>query len=160
MHQRLVVVGRRLLSKINVLALAMVLLAVPVSAEQQTAELMADNFVAKIELQTAEELFSVLQKAEKHYLQNGLDAELPPITFVLHGAEARSLVRNYYLAHKDLVDLAARLTALKVVNIQVCETWMGGNKIAKDHLQPFVSTVPDGKRYKQSLIQQQNYIYF
>jgi intracellular sulfur oxidation DsrE/DsrF family protein len=132
----------------------------PANAENRTAELMSDNYVAKIELNTAEELYGVLQKAEKHYLDNGLVVDLPPVTFVLHGAEAHSLVREQYLKNKGLVDLAARLTALKVVKIQVCENWMGGNGIAKDSLQPFVSTIPDGKRYKQSLVQDQNYVYF
>lgn len=129
-------------------------------AENRTAELMAEQYIAKIQLHTADELLGVLRKADKHYIDNGLAAELPPITFVLHGAEANSLVKNQYFKNKELVDLAARLTALDVVNIRVCENWLGSQGLKQKALQPFVGTVANGMAKEQSLVKQQNFVYF
>jgi intracellular sulfur oxidation DsrE/DsrF family protein len=120
-----------------------------------------DHFVAAIELHTTAELHAVLERADQ-LLADGvaLQSEPASVTFILHGPEARSLLRQNYLQNKATVDLAARLSALGVVDIKACETWMGGNGVNPDNLQPFVGTVNYGPREVRRLIEDEGYILF
>lgn len=101
--------------------------------------------LVRIQLHTPEELYAFLQRS-----QQLLDAgrvrvgHAAAIEFVLHGPEARSLLLDQYRQNKQLIDLAAKLSAFKVVNISVCETWMEAERIESSRLPPFVSTVPYG----------------
>ena len=108
-----------------------------------------------------DELNGLLLRAESLFdsgdLKPGVDA---PVAFVLHGAEAKLLLSKNYQANKPLVDLAARLSAFKVVNIKVCRTWMGGEGIKQSQLPPFISTVRFGTEEEQRLMKQENYVYF
>jgi intracellular sulfur oxidation DsrE/DsrF family protein len=103
------------------------------------------DYIASIELHTTAELHAVLERADQ-LLADGvaLQSEPASVTFVLHGPEVISLLRQNYLQNKATVDLAARLSALGVVDIKACETWMGGNGVNPDNLQPFVGTVNYG----------------
>lgn len=128
-------------------------------AQSDTAE--PPGYIAGIELHTAQELQTALKRAEKLLL----DGRLPlgsqmPVAFVLHGPEARVLLRQNYLKYKATVDLAASLSALGVVDIKACETWMGGNRIMVEELQSFVGTVPYGPREVDRLVKEKNYLYF
>lgn len=105
-------------------------------------EKKALQLIAEIEVGTAEELEQKLQRVgelvDNNGWQYGRDA---PVAFLLHGEEARALFRQNYSENKTLVDLAAKLAAFEVIDMRVCETWMGGNRLDKDQLQPFVNTV-------------------
>ena len=127
----------------------------------QDISLDSPSYVAAIELHTSAELFSVLERADQ-LLMNGLALQSDPaaVTFVLHGAEVISLLRQNYRQNKTLVDLAARLSALGVVEIMACETWMGGNSVAAEDLQPFVKTVRYGPKEVSRLVDEENYLYF
>ncbi|MFT5710655.1 MAG: intracellular sulfur oxidation DsrE/DsrF family protein [Halioglobus sp.] len=120
-----------------------------------------DYYVAAIELHTTAELHTVLERANQ-LLADGvaLQSEPASITFVLHGPEAKSLLRQNYLQNKATVDLAARLSALGVVDIKACETWMGGNGVNPDNLQPFVGTVNYGPREIRRLVEDEGYLLF
>ncbi len=83
-----------------------------------------------------------------------------PVRFVLHGPEVRVLLRQNYSTHKQTVDLAARLSALGVIDIRVCERWMGGNRVEASELPPFVKTVPYGPAEERVLMREQDYVYF
>ena len=83
-----------------------------------------------------------------------------PIAFVLHGPEAESLFASHYAENKALVNLAARLTAFKVVDIKVCETWMGSRRLDSTQLPPFIGTVPFGPAEEKRLLKQERYVYF
>ena len=128
----------------------------PAQAEEARTQYLAD-----IELHTAAEFRSVLLRAEQLLESGALSLNTPvPVTFVLHGPEVRILLRQNYLANKSTVDLAASLSALGVVTIKACETWLGGNSITVGELQPFVGTVPYGAAEINRLIEEQNYLYF
>ena len=131
----------------------------PVAAAQEAA-LDGGPYLARIELHTAAELYSVLLRAEQ-LLEQGLALQSEPaaVTFILHGAEVTSLLRQNYRENKKTVDLAARLSALGVVNIQACETWMGGNLVMPEDLQPFVATVNYGPDEVRRLVEE-GYLYF
>ena len=119
------------------------------------------RYLAEIELHTAQEMQAILQRTEELLVQGviPLDGE-PRVAFVLHGPEVYILLRQNYLANKAVVDRAASLSALGVVEIKACETWMGSKGIDPDELQPFVATIPYGPAEEQRLVKRENYIRF
>ena len=117
------------------------------------------RYLANIELHTTAELFDVLKRSQMLF-DDGELVEESPVAVVLHGAEARAFLRQDYSQHKSLINLAARLTALGAVDIQVCEVWMGSQSLDAKQLQPFVGIVPNGPREVTRLIAEENYIYF
>lgn len=117
------------------------------------------RYLARIEVHTATELQALLQRAGTLYQQQNLDAD-GPIVFVLHGSEARTLLRDNYQANKELVDLAARLSAFEVVAIRVCERWMGWQRLEMRELMPFVETVPNGPAEINRLLEREGHVYF
>jgi intracellular sulfur oxidation DsrE/DsrF family protein len=138
-------------------------LAAMVFAQDSTPEVSPENpyYIAAIELHTTAELHAVLERADQ-LLTQGLALQSDPasVTFILHGPEVISLLRQNYLQNKPTVDLAARLSALGVVEIMACKTWMGGNSIAVEDLQPFVGTVDYGPAEVRRLIDEEGYLYF
>ncbi len=132
----------------------------PVFADVMRAAGEDDNhYLARIEVHTAAELLGILSRADQLFTTRQLDTA-EPIVFVLHGAEGRAFLRQSYANNKTLVDLAAKLSALQVVDIRVCETWMGGQHIDSEQLQPFVETVPYGPAEVKRLRSDENYLYF
>ena len=119
------------------------------------------KFLAQIELSTFDELNRLLKRSEQLFnkgdLKPGRDT---PVAFVLHGPEARLLLQNHYFDNQQLVDLAAKLSAFQVVDIRVCETWMGNQKIDQSQLPPFIGTVPFGPAETRRLLEQEAYVYF
>lgn len=130
-----------------------------------TAQAQADTedprYLVAIELHTEEELLQALQRSEQLLNQGILSRHSPsPVRFVLHGPEAKILLLQNYPRYKATVDLAARLSAFGVVDLKVCETWMGGNRVNSEELPPFVGTVPYGPDEIRRLMKEQEYIYF
>jgi len=145
------------------LALFALFLSLAVTAQESAPAASHEHpgYVAAIELHTTAELHAVLQRADQ-LLSQGLALQSDPatVTFVLHGPEVRSLLRQNYLQNKATVDLAARLSALGVVEIMACKTWMGGNVVAVEDLQPFVGTVDYGPGEIRRLVDEEDYLYF
>jgi uncharacterized protein len=141
---------------LSALALLFCLAVVPVFADESEA-----RYIAEIRLHTAAEFHSVLMRAEQLLATGALPVASPvPVTFVLHGPEVRILLRQNYLENKSTVDLAAALSALGVVDIKACETWMGGEGISAEELQPFVTTVAYGPAEIKRLVEEAKYLYF
>lgn len=129
-------------------------------AELQAADAIDDKrYLADIQVHTAAELESILLRAEALSSNGELDSE-GPVVFVLHGSEGKVFLRERYDENKALVDLAARLSALQVVDVRVCERWMGWRRINVDELQPFIETVPSGPAEIKRLRNDENYVYF
>ncbi len=140
------------------LLLAM-LLVLPVLA-QDTA-LDDQHFVVDIELQTVGEFRQLLERAEQLLLEGMVPQDnVAKVTFVLHGPVLRNLLRQNYLDNKRTVDLAASLSAMGVIDVKACRTWMGSNSVDEKDLQPFVEAVPYGPAEVQQLVEERNYIYF
>ncbi len=119
------------------------------------------RFVADIELQTVDELHETLSRAEQLLVQGvALQDGDAAVTFVLHGPVIRGLLRDNYLANKPMVDLAASLSALGVISIKACRTWMSSHRVDERQLQPFVETVSFGPGEVQRLVKEENYLYF
>lgn len=109
-------------------------------------------YVAKIELNTAEELKDLFDRAEVFLDSNQSYLASSPIEVVLHGPEVRVFQRKNYQQYKMLVDQAARLDAYNIIDIRVCELWMGFDGVNHSELPPFVDTVPNGPEYHQQLL--------
>jgi len=119
------------------------------------------HYVADIELQTVEEFRGLLEGAEELLLLGEVSqGEVVGVTFVLHGQVVRNLLRQNYLANKKTVDLAARLSAMGVIEVKACRTWMGGHGVNEGDLQPFVGAVAYGPGEVLRLAKEKNYIYF
>lgn len=100
-------------------------------------------YLALLQAHTPEELAGILDQAED-WANSRIDYPAQPIAIVLHGQEANAFVKRNYQAHQALVDKAAKLDAFNVVDIKICETWMGANQIPREQLPAFVDTVSFG----------------
>lgn len=130
-------------------------------ANQDTeSELEALKVVADIRVHTAQELEGALSRVEAMFDNGGIREQDEPVIFLLHGDEARTLYKQNYGEHKDVVDLAAKLSAFGVVDIKVCESWSGHHGLDSNRLQPFVETVPFVPAEKKRLFEEEGYSYF
>ena len=84
----------------------------------------------------------------------------PAIVMMLHGEEAHRFLRNNYQANKALVDQAAKLAAYRVIEVQICATWMRMNGYRESDLFPFVSSVPLGAAELERLATEEGYSEF
>jgi intracellular sulfur oxidation DsrE/DsrF family protein len=133
---------------------ALVSLAQDIPVEEQ-------YYVADIELQTADELKQLLDRAEQFLI---LGEPLPDgeakVTLVLHGPVLKNFMRDSYLSNKALVDLAASLSAMEVIEVKACSTWMKYNNVSPDSLYPFIETVAYGSAEVEQLVRDKHYLYF
>ncbi len=155
-----VAVVRPSLSSLFLIAALVLAGAFPrIGLAQQSAE--QNRYLAEIVLHTEEEFRGVLQRAEELLLAGEVEQQgQPQVAFVLHGPEVYLLLKQNYRDHREVVDLAARLSALGVVDIKVCRTWMGGNSVREEELQPFVTTVPFALAETRRLLEEEGYIRF
>jgi len=110
-----------------------------------------EGFLAQINAHTPAELSRVLNRAEKwSEMHEGYISQ--PIAVVLHGSEANAFLKENYTQYRSLVDQAAKLDAFNVVDIQICERWMGNNEVSRDQIPPFIDTVNYGPERIKSLI--------
>lgn len=134
-----------------------ILIHLPAAAQEASAE----RFVVDIELQTTDEFNAILTRAEQLLVEGVAPQDGgATVTFVLHGPVIRDLLRRNYLDNKDMVDLAASLSALRVVSIKACRAWMGSNKVDEAELQPFIETVSYGPAEVRRLVNEEKYIDF
>ena len=144
----------------RLLCLLGLLLPLALAAEEGDAG-QTRQFVADIELQTESELQALLQRAEKLLLTGKVtQVDGPAVSFVLHGPVLRSLLRDNYTDSKALVDKAASLTALGVVEMKACRTWLSKNGLEESQLQPFVQGVDYGVDEVERLVRDQGYYFF
>ena len=61
---------------------------------------------------------------------------------------------------KEMVNLAASLSAMEVIDVKACSTWMARNSISPADLQPFIETVAYGPAEVERLLKEKNYLYF
>lgn len=120
-----------------------------------------ERYVADIELQTSEQLLALLERSEQLLLAGvPLPEEGVHVTFVLHGPVLTTLLRDNYLDNKRLVDLAASLSALDVIEVKACNTWMRLEGLDATGLQPFVDVVTYGPGLVDQLVSEGDYSYF
>ena len=134
---------------------------VALSSRAQNLPVEEQYYVADIELHTAEEFQQLLERAEQLLiLENSFPEDEAKVTLVLHGPVLKSLLRENYLQNKALVNLAASLSALEVIDVKACSTWMTGNNINPENLQPFIEIVAYGPAEVERLVKDRGYLYF
>lgn len=119
------------------------------------------NYLARVGYNDPAELENALIRAEQFY-QNlePQDLNVEPIAFVLHGPEVKIFFSENYEAYKRIVDLAARLSALGVLDIRVCEARSRHMRLELETLYPFVGTVEFAPKEIDRLISKEKYLYF
>jgi intracellular sulfur oxidation DsrE/DsrF family protein len=144
--------------KILLSLLGILVALVSFAQEPPTAE---EYYVMDVELQTADDLLLLLDRAEQLLIEG---VELPrgdaKVTLVLHGPVLRSLLTENYLQNKKLVDQAASLSAMELIDVKACSTWMTMNGVDSKNLQPFVETVAYGPAEVKRLVEDKHYLYF
>lgn len=141
--------------------LPLLFLWIPFLGVAQESSGERQSYVADIELQTPEEFHALLNRAEQLMLGGAGDAgNDPKVSFVLHGPVLKNLLRENYLENKQLVDLAASLSALDVIEIKACRAWMGSHGLAEQELQPFIETVAYGVAEVRTLVEEKKYVRF
>ena len=144
-----------------VLVLFLVVLLTSSLASSQDPIPSQQRFVVDIELQTLDQFDLLLQRANQLMLSGEVQQQgEAAVVFVLHGPVLRSLLKQNYTENRQTVDLAARLSALEVIDLKACRTWMGGNSVSEADLQPFVETVSYGPGEVEGLLQQGSFSYF
>ncbi len=109
------------------------------------------QYIANIELHTAEEISDLFDRASMLLDQQNGFALGEPIAFVLHGPEVEYFSHANYGEFKSLVDKAAQLDAFRVIDVRICATYMRLHDIAPESLPPFVEIVPYGPAEEQQL---------
>jgi len=139
-----------------ILLLACVL--APVVAEEAEPPL----YVADVTLQSAEELTTLLERAEMLLLEGARppSGSEPRVSFVLHGPVLENLVRDAYLDNKQLVDQAAAMSALEFIEIKACRTWIRSNGLTPEEFHPFLDMVELGAAEVTDLVENKGRIYF
>ena len=105
-------------------------------------------------------LLSALERAEAYYQQEGLNLSHPPVAFVIFGPPVSIFFKENYQKNQKVVDLAAKLMALKVIDVKVCQFSYIKAGLDGENLLPFVSTVPFGPDELTRLIEDEDYSYF
>jgi|GEM_PF-1174504 len=121
---------------------------------------LPSGYLARIELNSSKELGHALQRAEILFREGTALRVSEPLAFVLHGPEVAIFFRENYEEYKSIVDLAARLSALDVIDVRVCRTRMGVLGRSPTVLLPFVGTVPFGPAEVERLVDDKKFVYF
>ncbi len=119
-----------------------------------------DGYVARILNDSPEEVAEALKRAEKLYAEGRLPQGSNPVSIILHGPEVEIFFKDNYEEYKNIVDLAAKLSAFGVVDVRVCETQTGIMGRERSSVHSFIGTVLFGPTEVKRLLDQQNYVYF
>jgi intracellular sulfur oxidation DsrE/DsrF family protein len=119
------------------------------------------GYLVRIDQNKPEEVEAALLRAEAFYLESSpLLSKSPPIALVLHGPEVEIFFRENYKRYKNIVDLAARLSAFQVVDIKICRTRLRFLEQDEMSLFPFVGTVAFGPDEIARLTEEEGYVRF
>ena len=127
---------------------------------KQIPPVETSGYIARIRPNSPEEIASALMRAEELYNSGRVTQADKPVAMVLHGPEVAVFFKDNYERYQDIIDLAAKLSALNVVEVNVCRTRLGMIGEPVDKLMPFVGTVPFGPDEVDRLLKQERYVYF
>ena len=123
-------------------------------------ETSSSGYLARIYNDSPEEVADALRRAEELYSEGKLVSTTDPVALILHGPEVEIFFKDKYDEYKDIVDLAARLSAFGGVDVRVCETQTGIMGRQRSSLHSFIGTVPFGPSEIKRLLDQKSYVYF
>lgn len=102
------------------------------------------QYVADISVHTVEELEVLFASIEQLLDRPRGTDEAPLISVVLHGPEVDFFALQNYSRYKDIVDHAAKLSALGAIELNICLTQMRARGIEPDQVPAFLNQVPYG----------------
>lgn len=118
-----------------------------------------ERAVLDISVHTVEELEVLFDRAGKLADKLGSDKQEASIILVLHGPEVSFFSSKNYDKYKDIVDQAARLDALDIVDVKICQTMMKVQGVERDDIPSFIEQVPLGSAEIDRLVRE-GYVYF
>ena len=134
------------------------ILSIPALGQQ--AVQTSSRFVADIELETEADLSELLSRAGQLFLEGKVRQEDGAVVLVLHGPVLNSLMKPNYAQSQAVVNQAASLAALGVLEVKACRSWMGQNGMNEEDLQPFVEVVSYGPSEVSRLVREEGYLFF
>jgi intracellular sulfur oxidation DsrE/DsrF family protein len=105
-------------------------------------------------------LAAALELADRFFLDQASGVVPGAVVMVLHGSEVAAFLRRNYRQYRSVIDLSARLSALGVVDIRICETRLRALGEDASALLPFVTTVPYGPAEIDRLLTQEKFSVF
>lgn len=105
-------------------------------------EIENKSYLFDVSNHTIEELEALLARAEEVSQTHPTEFEDLKIVMILHGPDVDWFTHQNYEYNRKLVDLAARLDALDVIDMKVCEVTMQHRGVVKDDLPAFIESVP------------------
>lgn len=118
------------------------------------------GYLGRIGFNNPEQVAEALMRVEGLYDFDAGTLLPNPVAIVVHGPEVSIFQKENYQEHKEIVDLAARLSALGILDISVCEVRLSKKGGDSESVYPFVGTVPFGPAEVDRLLNEENYVYF
>jgi intracellular sulfur oxidation DsrE/DsrF family protein len=120
---------------------------------------LPDRAVLDITVHTVEELQVLFERAETLAQTPRVSENNASVVLVLHGPEVEFFSTRNYDRYREIVDRAAHLDALDIVDVRICQTMMAARGIARDDIPPFIEQVPLGSVEVERLLDD-GYVYF
>lgn len=103
-----------------------------------------DKYIIDVSRHTREELLAFFKRADEVITLAAPDFKKPDIKLILHGEDIDWFTKHNYEQNKELVDLAARLDALEIIDLKISEKAMQDQGYAEEDIPGFIERVPFG----------------
>ena len=91
---------------------------------------------------TTEELKSLLLRADELAGSGIADPNELDIALVIHGPTVGMFIEDNYGNNREMIDLAAKLDASKVIDLKICELSMSNMGVNREQVPRFIESVP------------------
>ena len=125
----------------------------------ESSEQLPERAVLDITVHTVEELQVLLERAQYLAQSPRETNQNASVVLVLHGPEVEFFSTRNYDQYKHIVDEAARLDSLDILDVRICQAMMASRGVARDDIPPFIDQVPDGPAEIERLVGE-GYVYF
>lgn len=125
---------------------------------QQVPDTLERHQVYDINLHDPQELSRLLHRLDELAGTPNAASHAPRIALVLHGPEIEFFSIPWYEHYRELVDLAARLDAFRVIEVKACEARMKELGLTEEDLPGFIETVPYGPAEIERLEREEGYV--
>jgi intracellular sulfur oxidation DsrE/DsrF family protein len=109
------------------------------------------RYVFDIDVGSREELLAILQRAEL-LSQDYSPETVSAIALILHGPELAYFDLRDYTSNREIIDLASRLDARKVIEIKACRTMLERLMMKPGNLPGYIEVVPFGPAEVKRLV--------
>lgn len=103
-----------------------------------------DKYIIDVSRHTREELLAFFKRADEVVTLAAPDFKKPDIKLILHGEDIDWFTKHNYEQNKELVDLAARLDALEIIDLKISEKAMQDQGYTEEDIPGFIERVPFG----------------